>query len=364
MGHHYANRQEHCRQKMSSEKLDQLLITSPANICYLTGEELDMGERMCVLLLTQDDAPRLFIHEMFAQALELPVEIEIIAWRDEENPVASLAACLSQQGRTGVDHSWPSSFLIQLVEILPQLQISASNVVEKLREIKDEGEINRLRQSSRIADAVMHQVIQLQHLPATERMMAETIRGFFGEHQVDQLSFRPIIGFGKNSANPHHSIGDTGLLPEQAVVIDMGGIFQQYCSDITRTLFYGTGNKRFEEVYQIVKYAQEEAISMVKPGVPFASIDQMIREEFAKWGLESYFTHRTGHGIGLELHEGPFLHQNNQEVIQTGMVFSIEPGVYLPGEFGVRIEDIVVVTDNGCEVLTLSPKEVQYIELS
>jgi Xaa-Pro dipeptidase len=359
----FVGRLQRCMESMQAERMSQLIVSSTANLFYLTGQRIDTGERMCCLLLDQDKPPALFIHQMFQGQLTLPDEIELVVWSDENDPIALLSEYVSGTGIIGIDQNWISSFLIDLMHAQPGLQPVKSRIVEKLREIKDENEINILRQSARIADAVMHQVVELQHLPTTELQMAETIRSFFGEHQVRELSFPPIIGFGKNSAHPHHESGAAGLIPDQTIVIDMGGVYQHYCSDITRTLFYGRPNKEFEEVYRIVLAAQEEAIAMIKPGVRFADVDRMIRKEFAARGYDRYFTHRTGHGVGLELHEGPFLHQHNLDEMRPGMVFTIEPGIYLPGRFGVRIEDVVVVTDTGCEVLTLSPKEVRYIDI-
>ncbi len=359
----YSKRMQKSVQTMTAAQMNHMIVASRPNLVYLTGQELDTGERLSCLLLDGEANPKFFVHQMFAGQLRLPDEVEVILWRDEDHPVELLSTYIGQQHQVGVDQNWPSAFLIDLMKAHPSLKIAKSGIVEKQRECKDEAEINTLRQSSRIADAVMHQVLELQYLPTTERQMGETIRSFFAEHQAHELSFKPIIGFGPNTANPHHELSDAGLLPEQAIVLDIGGIFQHYCSDITRTVFYGKPNERFAEIYQIVREAQEKAIAMVKPGVRFADIDLMIRREFAKWNYAEYFTHRTGHGLGLELHEGPFLHAKNTDQMQAGMVFSIEPGIYLPGEFGVRIEDIVVVTETGCEVLTLSPKEVQYLDV-
>ncbi|MFJ9501313.1 M24 family metallopeptidase [Brevibacillus centrosporus] len=359
----FTGRLQRCILSMQSERMSRLLVSSTANLYYLTGQPISTGERLSCLYFDGESKPKLFIHQMFAGQLSLPEEIETILWADEDDPVALLAEHVGTDGEIAIDLTWSSSYLIDLLRLRPQLLPVKSHIVEKLREIKDECEVNTLRQSARIADAVMHQVVELQYYPATEREMAETIRSFFGEHSVHDLSFQPIIGFGKNSANPHHEIGMTSLIPEQALLIDMGGVYHSYCSDITRTLYYGKQNQRFEEIYKIVRAAQEKAIEMIRPGVRFADVDRMIRSEFAKVGYDRFFTHRTGHGLGLELHEGPFLHQKNEEEMQAGMVFSIEPGIYLPGEFGVRIEDIVVVTEAGCEILTQSPKEISYIDI-
>ncbi|MEH7332505.1 Xaa-Pro peptidase family protein [Neobacillus drentensis] len=359
----YTSRLMKCYQNLESNGFDHLVVTSPYNLKYLLGANIDTGERMTVLLLSPSKKTKLIIHQMFSDQVPKSNELEVIYYSDEVEPIKILAAHFSGHENLGIDQNWLCSFLIDLLKTLPAIRVEKSTIVEKLREIKDEKEIDTLRQSARIADAVMYQILQLQHFPTTEREVAATIKSFFAEHGVNELSFKPIIGFGGNSANPHHTISDHISQFNQPILIDMGGVFHDYCSDITRTFYLGRKNQQFEDLYQIIREAQEQAIELVKPGVAFSEIDLFIRKSFAKWGYDQYFIHRTGHGIGLELHEGPSIHRNNHDVIQSGMAFSIEPGLYLPNQYGIRIEDIVVVTENGCEILNKCSKEVQYLEL-
>ncbi|MEH7009318.1 Xaa-Pro peptidase family protein [Neobacillus niacini] len=359
----YSTRMLNCLAKTEVNQFDHLVVTSRFNLKYLLGANIDTGERMTVLLVSPGKQVKLFIHQMFSDQVPPTKELEIVYYSDEMDPLKVLAANFSGYERLGIDQNWLCSYLIDLLETMPEIKVEKSTIVEKLREIKDGQEIDILRQSARIADAVMYQIIQLQHFPATEREVAGTISSFFAEHGVDELSFKPIIGFGKNSANPHHSNTELTCLPDQPILIDMGGLFNDYCSDITRTFYLGKKNQQFEDLYKIVMETQMQAIEMVKPGVAFSEIDLFVRSSFAKWGYEQFFIHRTGHGIGLELHEGLSIHQKNHEVIKPGMAFSIEPGLYVPYQFGIRIEDIVVVNAHGCEVLNKCSKEVQYLEL-
>jgi Xaa-Pro dipeptidase len=359
----YSSRLLNCFTKIETNKYDHLVVSSPYNLKYLLGRNLDTGERMTVLLLTPGKKAKLFIHQMFSDQVPKSDEMEVLYYSDEMEPIQVLATNFSGHDRLGIDQNWLCSYLIDLLKTLPTVKVEKSSIVEKLREIKDEMEIDTMRQSARIADAVMYQILQLQHFPATEREVSETIKSFFKEHGVDELSFTPIIGFGKNAANPHHTISDQVCKLDQPLLIDMGGLYHNYCSDITRTFFLGKRNQQFEDLYKIVRETQENAIEMVKPGIAFSEIDLFVRRSFAKWGYDQYFIHRTGHGIGLELHEGLSIHRNNHDVIQAGMAFSIEPGLYVPDHYGIRIEDIVVVTENGCEILNKCSKEVQYLEL-
>jgi Xaa-Pro dipeptidase len=359
----FNSRVQDCLQRMQEVHMDQLVVSSKPNLKYLMGVEIDTGERMTVLLLSPGKKSKLIIHEMFVDQTNASNGIENIFYSDDVDPLKLLTTLISKNERLGIDQTWPSSYLIDLFQAVPNLSIQKSSIVEKIREKKDKYEIDILRQSARIADAVMHQIIQLQNFPATEREVSETIRSLFAEHGVNELSFKPIIGFGKNSANPHHSITNQVSNPNQPILIDMGGIYNCYCSDITRTYYHGKTDSKFEDLYKIVKDVQIEAIEMVKPGVRFSEIDLSIRRSLAKWGYDEFFIHRTGHGIGLELHEAPFIHQSNDGLVEEGMVFSIEPGVYLPDQHGIRIEDIVVVNQKGCEVLNQFSKEVQYLDL-
>ncbi|MDC3413788.1 Xaa-Pro peptidase family protein [Aquibacillus sp. 3ASR75-11] len=362
----FKNRLEQCKSAIETKQINSIIVTSKANLQYLLGVELETGERMTALLIAPDQTAKLFIHEMFIEKLGDvdDHDITVIPYPDALNPIDTLTTHLSQTHTLSVDQNWPSHFLIRLMSHCPELSIYASDIVEKLREIKDRQEINALRQSSRIADAVMRQIKQLQRLPTTEKMISENIRDFFDENGVEELAFHPIVGIGKNSANPHHTSSNKNSDPNQPIMLDFGGVYNQYCSDVTRMTYFGRTNLEYEEIYKIVREMQLQALDMIKPGISFSEIDLSIRAGFRKWNYDNYFIHRTGHGIGLEAHEGPFIHQNNHDEVKEGMVLTIEPGLYLPNQFGVRIEDVVMVTNQGCEVLNQCSKDLHYLDVS
>lgn len=351
---------------MEASGLSHLVVSSVPNLLYLTGRRVDTGERLAVLLLSgQSKRPKLYIHEIFANVVEGLDGVECVVWSDHEDPVELLADSIRETHgprKVGIDTTLMSGFLLELQRQCPDIQTVQSQVVEQMREVKDDHEIDLLRRSSRIADAVIHEVVQLQRFPASELQMAEVVRHLFEQHQVSQLAFPPIIGFGSHSANPHHVPAERWARPNQVALVDVGGVYQHYCSDITRMVYFGDRNKRLEEVYQVLRDVHEDALSRIKPGVTFAALDTFIRTTLARSGYDQYFIHRTGHGLGLEAHEQPSIHQNNHHEMQERMVVTVEPGIYFPGEFGIRIEDVVVVTPSGCEVLTLSPREIQYVD--
>jgi Xaa-Pro dipeptidase len=192
----------------------------------------------------------------------------------------------------------------------------------------------------------------------TELEAAAKIEQFNKALGIETLSFTPIVCFGKNAAEPHHENDATILTEGMAIIIDMGGIADGYCSDMTRTFYKGEPSEHFKTVYDIVKTANERAISKVKPGVKLSEIDAAARSYITEMGYGPYFTHRTGHGIGADVHEFPDVSAVSEIICQPGMTFSIEPGIYLPDAFGIRIEDLVCVTETGCLILNKFSKNL------
>jgi Xaa-Pro dipeptidase len=185
----------------------------------------------------------------------------------------------------------------------------------------------------------------------TELEVAAKIAQFNESVGIDELSFTPIVCFGKNAAEPHHENDETVLEDGMGIIVDMGGLSEGYCSDMTRTFFKGQPDEAFKKVYEIVKTANERAIATVKPGVKLSEVDAAARQYITEMGYGDYFTHRTGHGIGADVHEFPDVSAVSDVICEPGMTFSIEPGIYLTDKFGIRIEDLVCVTEEGCQVL-------------
>lgn len=343
---------------MRQKAIDYLIVGSPANFYYLTGKWIDPHERLLALVLKQKGDPVVLSPEMHRNDFEA-FEWGCLFWHDGEDAVESLSRQLSDSCTIAVDHEWSSGNLLSLMKMRSEARyVGAEDVLTTLRQIKDSAELSIIREAGKRTDRVMESLIRSIVPGMRELELAEMLRGFWGREGVREQSFPPIIASGANGASPHHVTGEVVLRGGDMVILDIGGRLQHYCSDVTRTIAVGEPSAEMLEVYGLVKCAQQEGLKRIKPGVPFAEVDKAVRDVIAAGGYASYFTHRTGHGLGIELHELPSVQQANKGLIEEGMVFSVEPGIYLPGQFGVRIEDIVIVTEAGCEPVTTFTKEL------
>jgi D-alanyl-D-alanine dipeptidase len=235
--------------------------------------------------------------------------------------------------------------------------VTASRVLSRLRSRKEEGEVQLLDRAARSADETFHLVTREGIEGKTEAQVARALREALVETGHDTALFW-IVGSGPNGASPHHDSGSREIRAGDTVVLDFGGRAAGYCSDVSRTVSVGESSEEAKEVHEIVRHAQQAAFEAVRPGVPAEEIDRVARDVITEAGYGPAFIHRTGHGIGLEEHEDPYLVEGNLELLEPGMAFSIEPGIYLEGRFGVRIEDIVVVTADGAERLNHAPRDL------
>lgn len=343
---------------MGQEGFSQLLLCSPASLRYLIGAAPMAGERLQALYVNEEGTVILLTPELNAISLG-PVEgAELMAAADGEDGVGMLVPRLIR-GRIGVDGAWPSRFLLSLLRRVPDREIGVgSPCVERARMIKDREEQALLRESSRRNDAVMAELVGSIRGDLTEAELSYLGDGLFVRHGRIGPGLPPMVCYGKNCADPHHlTMGDDRLTQGDFVLFDMGMAYRGYHSDMTRTVAFGTPGALQEEIYRIVLEANLRAIDAVRPGVRACDIDAAAREVIREAGYGECFPHRTGHGIGLEGHEYPDIGARCDEVIRPGMCFSVEPGIYLPGVTGVRIEDLVLVTETGCEVLNHYEKE-------
>ena len=263
----------------------------------------------------------------------------------------------------GIDKNWPARFLLSLMEHNPVPKyVNGSNVVDRLRMIKDEEELELLRKASKINELAIDRLINEISPEFSEKEMKDKLLAIYKELGAEGLSFDPIVCYGANAADPHHVCDDSHVKEGDSVVVDIGCIKDSYCSDMTRTVFYKHVSDKHKEVYNIVLEANQKAIEIVKPGVRFCDVDLTARKIIEDAGYGKYFTHRTGHSIGIECHETGDVSSTNTDVLEPGMVFSVEPGIYLPGEMGVRIEDLIVVTEDGYENLNSYDKSLRVIE--
>ena len=344
--------------QMEESKIPQLIITSAESIFYLTGKMIHSGERLVALYLDVNGNHKFLVNKLFPINEDLGVEI---VWYDDiENPIDRLEKIVKQGEVLGVDKDLPSHFLIDLMgRNVIKAFVNSSPIIDRLRMIKDEEEIKIMKEASKINDAVMLKLWSNLKEGYSEKYNANLLSEIYEEEGASGFSFSPIIATSPNGADPHHGTGKDKIKVGDSVVLDIGGRYKNYCSDMTRTVFIGKEpSKEHAHVYNIVKSANEKAISIIKEGVKFSDIDKAARNLITEAGYGEYFTHRTGHSIGIEVHDFGNVSSVNDEEVKAGMIFSVEPGIYLKDNIGVRIEDLVLVTKDGCEVLNTVTKEI------
>lgn len=343
---------------MKKDGIDQLVISSPNSLYYLLDEMFHPGERMLVLYINKNGDHALIVNALFPSASEM--DTKVIFYNDTEDPVTYLKDLLIE-GNFGTDKEWPAHFLVRLMKQLPDLSIEIGSVsVDAARMMKDTDEIEKMKHASYVNDETMKKVVSiLKEKKYSEKELQKQIPELYAENNTFNVSFTPSVCYGSNAATPHHDPGSDMPQDNQAILIDMGGITNGYCSDMTRSFFYGEPSEEYRKVYDLVLQANLAGIAAVKPGKLLKDVDNAARKVISDAGYGNYFTHRTGHGIGIEVHEFPDVSSVCDMVLEEGMTFTIEPGIYLEGKFGVRIEDVVLVTKDGCEILNAYPKALQ-----
>lgn len=364
MAQNLGSRLERAAAATAEAGLGALVVTPSADLIYLTGYEPPPLERLTALVVRPDRDPALLVPELErprAENADVGRLAEVVSWRDGEEPYERLAGLVGDHQRVGVsDRMWAAHLLRLQAEAGERRFEPASGVLGGLRVIKDPDEVETLRRAARGADEVFHRIIGTRFEGLREEEVAARLGALLVEMGHDRVNFT-IVAAGPNGASPHHAPGGRGIRGGDAVVMDFGGSVGGYCSDITRTVTVGPPPKDFEHVYEIVAEAQEAAFAAVKPGVPCEEVDFAAREVIHMSGYADRFIHRTGHGIGLEEHEPPWIVTGNKEPLLPGMCFSIEPGIYLEDRFGVRIEDIVTVTEDGAQRLNHAPRDLQVV---
>ncbi|MFI7640146.1 M24 family metallopeptidase [Nonomuraea sp. NPDC049400] len=343
--------------------VDALLLTPGPDLRYVSGYEAKPLERLTCLVVPAAGDPY-----MMVPRLELPAAqaspasrlgLEFVAWDETDDPYAVVAARLGKVGKVGLaDRMWAMSSL-RFREVLPEAeQVLAGTVLRELRMRKSPAEVAALREAGEAIDAVHRRVPELLRAGRTEREVGRDIAEAIlaaGHATVDFV----IVASGPNGASPHHDVSDRVIQAGEPVVVDIGGQLPNgYCSDSTRTYSVGEPPAEFTAYYEVLRRAQDAACAAVRPGVSCESIDAAARDIIAEAGYGDYFIHRTGHGIGIETHEEPYIVAGNGAPMEAGFAFSVEPGIYLPGRHGARIEDIVVCTDGGAERLNNTPRDL------
>ncbi len=347
----YGARLDRLRQVMADHRVDVVLVSVGADLPYLCGYEAMPLERLTMLVVDRDSEPTLVVPELEAPRVGSG-PFRLRPWSETEDPVAIVADLVGSPETAAIgDQTW-SRFLLALQRRFPTTRfVPASPLVGSLRIRKEPAEVEALAAAAAGVDRVLARIpAEVRFSGRSERAVARDIVDMTLEEGHDSASFW-IVASGPNGASPHHEPSDRVIGPGDLVVVDFGGRRDGYCSDVTRTFVVGDPSPEAVEVHRVVAAAQEAGREAVRPGVTAEEVDAAARRVIDAAGFGEFFVHRTGHGIGLETHEDPYLVAGNGTVLEAGMAFSVEPGVYLPGRFGVRIEDIVVVTDRGVRVL-------------
>ncbi len=352
---------------MHAASLDAVALNPSPSLVYLTGLHFHLSERPTTLIIAPPHSPVLIVPELETdKARQSNLPLQLIPFGDNpaewEQAFHSAAEACRLSGKTvGVE---PTRFRFLEWQFLSQSArdlrlVSAEPALGVLRLRKDEHELAAMRQAVQIAERAFEQILPLIKPGITEReLAAELTVALLRNGSAPELPFAPIVAFGANSANPHAVPGDTPLKKGDLVLFDWGASYNDYFSDITRTLAMGEPGEELRQIYTVVQQANQHGRAAGRAGVPAGSIDRAARQVIEQAGYGNYFIHRTGHGLGMESHEPPYLYAENPLYLESGMVYTVEPGIYLPGKGGVRIEDDVVVTADGCQSLTSLPRDL------
>lgn len=359
----YSARLQAAQIRARNQGIDALLITPGADLRYVTGYDATPLERLTCLVIPASSDPFILVpalEELAALASPagksgLPVRI----YGETDDPYAFIAEHVGSKSAIAVDdRMWASKTLAFQAAFSMSKMTLAGSVLQPLRMVKSTEEVRCLREAAHAIDWVHLQVPNFLRAGRTEREVAKDIGEAILEAGHVRIDFI-IVGSGPNGASPHHDVSDRVMQQGEAIVVDIGGTMPSgYRSDCTRMYSIGEPPDRFRTALSALTVAQHAGVLAVRPGVTCTQLDSIPRDLLAESGLAEAFIHRTGHGIGLETHEEPYLVEGNDWQVQPGMTFSVEPGVYFPGDFGARIEDIVVVTDVGVESLNQCPREL------
>ena len=339
-------------QALHNENADAAWITTPLNVFYFTGYRSEPHERLLAVLITASGEKTLYCPKMeVEEAKASSFDGKIIGYLDTENPF-------------DIEPHTFNKLLIECEHLTVKRQRELTEnfdvteygdidqTIKNLRNIKNNDEINNIREAAKLADKCIEIGVDFLKIGVSEREVVNHIENEIKKFGVSEMSFDTMVLFGDHAASPHGTPGDRTLKDNEYVLFDLGVIYNHYCSDMTRTVKFGTPSDKAQEIYNIVLEAETEAIRSIKAGVPLNEIDKIARDIITNAGYGEYFPHRLGHGLGLEEHEYQDVSSTNTNKLEAGMVITIEPGIYVPGVAGVRIEDDILVTKDGYEILT------------
>jgi Xaa-Pro dipeptidase len=355
---------------LRNSDLDAVILNPGPTLTHLTGLRFHLMERPVVLMFAKDQDPAIVLPELELQKVaSLPYTLQVFAY--PENPsewdgaFRKAAQALGLDGkRIGVEPRQLRLLEFRHVKAgAPEAEYpDASDVLSALRLRKDRAEVEAMRRAVKIAQAALEATIPLIKIGRTEKeLSSELVVQLLKSGSEPEMPFAPIVSGGPNAANPHASPSERKLQAGDLLVIDWGATYDGYISDLTRTFAVGQVEEEYVKIHRIVQEANAAGRAAAKPGVPCANVDQAARAVIEQAGYGRFFTHRTGHGIGMEGHEEPYMRGDNLQVLEPGMAFTVEPGIYLPERNGVRVEDNVVITETGADVLSDMPREIRRV---
>ncbi|MBO0845271.1 MAG: aminopeptidase P family protein [Nocardioides sp.] len=348
-----------------SAGLDGVLVTPGPDLVWLTGyQPTAITERLTMLFLTTDHEPTLLVPTLErpdAEGAEGAPATTMMDWPDGADPYDVALGLLRPDGSFGVsDNAW-AMHLLGLQGALPESRYqSLTQRLPMLRAVKDDNELARLAAAGAAADASYEEILKVRFSGRRETDVAGDLADLLRSHGHEQVDFT-VVGSGPNGANPHHEAGERVIEVGDCVVLDFGGLMFGYGSDTSRTVCVGEPTDRIREVHEVVRLAQQAGVDAVRPGVACQEVDRAARHLITEAGYGEQFIHRTGHGIGVTTHEPPYMIEGEEQPMVPGMCFSVEPGIYLSGGFGVRIEDIVTVTEDGGTRLNNTDRTLQIV---
>lgn len=361
MSHPATERLSRLRQAMVSEGADLVALAPGSHMDWLLGFHPHPDERPC-LLLVGPEREAFLMPVLNAEGTRESTAIAFHTWSDDQGPVAALAAALEDVGALAaksvvLDETMRADFALLLLEALPSAgHAFTERTLGRLRMRKDESEYRKIRMNAGIADRAMQTAFGSIRAGMTEKELAQVIRDRFAAEGASPAFW--IVGGGPNGAFPHHQTGERQLQEGDAIVIDIGGRKDGFPSDITRMAVVGEPPEGYGQVHTIVEKAVQAALAAARPGVTAKEVDAAARKVIADAGYGEYFVHRTGHGLGIDGHEPPYITATSETVLEEGMVFSIEPGIYIPGRFGIRLEEIVILRADGPEIFSDLPRDL------
>ena len=357
----YRSRVDRVMKSMEQSGVDAMVIPPGPNFFYLTGLETESMERLALLILGRDSVKVICPDLMKEQILEETWLSDITSWADDTDPYLLAGRLLENSKHTAIEGNLPYFHYRSMRKYIGNVESDADKIMNRLRMEKDESELSAIREAVIRSETSLLNSIEKLKEGITEKKFSTILESEMQNNGLSAPAFSSIVSFGKNAAMPHHSPGETKLARGDSVVIDFGGRYMGYASDTTRTFFLGNPGEEMMNIYEVVRHANQEVEKKVNSQTTYASMDAMARSTIGAAGYGDRFIHRLGHGLGISVHEEPYLVPGNTMRVMKNSVFTVEPGIYIPGKGGVRIEDTNYFDGSGCVTFNKLEKEISII---